>query len=66
MMKLIMRHLKRKHDALYVQLVWMEPFGNSTWCVWITPVNGNDYGIGRSSSKWLAFYEALKTPVRKS
>jgi len=66
-MKMIMRHLKRKHDALYTQLIWMEPFGESTWTVWVTPFrNCPEYELSRSPSKWVALFKALKTPVRKS
>jgi len=71
MMHSIMRHLKRKHGALYTQLVWMEPMGAPTWCVWVTPHNiypkpNFSYELSRSSSKWMALYKALKTPVRES
>ncbi len=71
MMKMIMRHLKRKHDVLNVQLIWMEPFGSSTWTVWVTPHGGyprytSNYELSRSSSMWMALFKALKTPVRKS
>jgi hypothetical protein len=71
-MKMIMCHLKRKHDALYAQLVWMEPFGDSTWCVWIVPSKGIPNRIeplqrelARSSSKWVALFRALKAEVRE-
>jgi len=74
MMKYIMRHLKRKHDALYAQLVWMEPFGISMWCVWIwvLPSKGTPnrieplrHELARSSSKWVALFTALKAEVRE-
>ncbi len=71
MMNMIMRHLKRKHDALYVHLVWMEPFGHPTWCVWITPsttipnrIEPLQRELSRSSSKWVALFKALSAKVR--
>ena len=71
MMKMIMRHLKRKHDALYVHLVWMEPFGHPTWCVWIIPsttipnrIEPLQRELSRSSSKWVALFKALSAKVR--
>jgi hypothetical protein len=59
----IMRRVKRRHNALWVQLVWMEPFGYSTWCVWVHPHKGEQHELARSSSKWAALVAALSAPV---
>lgn len=66
-MKMIMRHLKQKHDAISIQLIWAEPFGVSTWIVCVTPFRVcPEYELSRSPSKWVALFKALKTPVRES
>jgi hypothetical protein len=59
-----MKRLKRKHNALWVQLVWMEPFGYSTWCVWVKPTKGEEVEIGRGGSKWGALFMALTADVQ--
>ena len=59
-MKVILRHLKRKHNALWVSLVWMEPFGYSTWCVWVSPLYPKkQYELSRSTFLWSALWKAL-------
>jgi hypothetical protein len=66
-MKMIMRHLKQKHEAIYIQLIWAEPFGVSTWIVSVHPFRKcPEYELSRSPSKWVALFKALKTPVRES
>lgn len=58
---MILGHIKRKHNALYAMLVWMEPFGTETWCVWIRPWKGQDMKeLSRSTSKWRALWKACK------
>jgi hypothetical protein len=49
---------KRKHNAYWVQIVWMEPMGASTWCVW----DNNGRELSRSPSLWRALWEAGSTP----
>jgi hypothetical protein len=65
MMKMIMRHLKRKHDATSIQLIWAEPFGVSRWIVSVTPFRVcPEYELSRSPSKWVALFKALSAKVR--
>lgn len=58
LLRLLMARAKRVHDVYWVQLVWMEPFGASTWCVW----DCNNRELSRSSSMWCALWDAGRKP----
>lgn len=54
-----LRKIKRKHGALWVDLRWLEPFGDATWAV-IAKGHGTvaDHEIYRSPSLIGALYGA--------
>jgi hypothetical protein len=59
-MRRLMERAKRKHNMLWVSLVWMEPWGQSTWCVWGHPHGGKDTELARSTSLWVALWRASR------
>lgn len=48
------RRAKRRAGALWIMLVWMEPLGLETWCVW----TNDNRELARSRSRFLALIEA--------
>lgn len=59
----IMRRLKKKHNALWASLVWMEPLGSPTWAVWVHLQGKGDVELARASSRWTALFMALNVPL---
>ena len=64
MSRWLLQRLKRKHNALWVSLVYMTPMGAPTWCVWVydTASAHRDTELARSSSRWLAMIRAQYVP----
>jgi hypothetical protein len=48
------RRAKQRANALWIMLVWMEPFGQETWCVW----TNDNRELARSKSRLVALWKA--------
>lgn len=59
-MRFILADLRRRHNALWIHLTYLEPFGTPTWAVWIYADGKLDRELSRSSSKWVALWRAWR------
>ena len=58
----IMRRIKRQHNALWVDVKWVEPWGHATWAVFIREFPGaRDRKLSRSRSMLVALWRAYWT-----
>lgn len=58
----ILRRIKRRHNAIWVDVRWQEPFGDGTWAVWANihcaPKHDKHHQLGRSRSLVAALWQA--------
>ncbi len=64
----LMRRIKRKHNALWVDVRWLEPFGAETWAVCVEgfpePAAHYRSELSRSRSLFVALWRALFQEAR--
>lgn len=60
MSKWLAWRIKRKYDALWVDLSFMTPFGSPTWAVRVKPVDGDDFQLARARHPIVALWKAWR------